>query len=102
MTQQIDKCSGREPSGLRVRAPLGSTEGLKISLCSPQQEQGVGGHGRGGLQLNAVWVTHLRLAKPEKALLISEIYLDVPAPQIALEQSLKRKSWIGTDQKSRL
>src|SRR5215469_4900251 len=102
MTQQIDQCSGREARGLRVRAPLGSTEGLQISLCSRQQEQGVGGHSRCGLQLHTVGVTHLSLPETQQALLISEIELNVPAPQIALEQSLQRKGWIGTDQKSGL
>ena len=87
----------------RPATPLGNGEGglssiEAVSLGRGEQEQRVACHGEGGNKLDGTRGTNLGLPDTNKLLFVTMVDLDVPAPEVVLNDGLKRQSGIGADQ----
>jgi hypothetical protein len=86
--------------------PLGTRQQrlarIREGALGGQQQQGVGGHAKGRGGFDRAGGADLRLAQPEESFFFAEIDLDVPAPDIGLDDDLRVEVFIGAEEKRRL
>ena len=70
--------------------------------CCGQQECCIAGHGKGGLAFDRPGRTDLGLANPDDLLFISMIDLDIPSPEVILDQVTQWQIRVRADQISGL
>ena len=82
--------------GHRSTTPLGNGEGRlsgieAVSLGRGEQEHRVACNGEGGNQFDGKLGANLGLADTNKLFLVAMVDLDVPAPEVILNDRLKRQ-----------
>ena len=71
---------------------------ISEGLIGCQEKHGVGGHGESRGVLHGCLGTNLCLANSHELFFITEIDLDVPSPDICLDDLLERESRVGAQQ----
>ena len=66
-----------------------------------EQEAGVSGYANRGCVADAFWMADLRVGGPEELLLISEVDLDVPPPEVGLDELFDRDSGVSSQDEGR-
>ena len=66
-----------------------------------EQEDGVSGYANRGCVADAFWVTDLRVGGSEELLLISEVDLDVPPPEVGLDELFDRDFGVSSQNEGR-
>ena len=85
-----------------LRVPFGSDEGvgstLSRGLCEGRLQRGVGGDEESGDIGGGCGSSDLGVADAEQGLLVAEVLLDLPTPDVGLEERLDVEGWIRTKQ----
>ena len=66
-------------------------------LFPGDQQHGVRGDDQRGRGVDRVWMAHLLFAQPQRRFLVAEVHLDVPAPDIGLDDLFHGRLRIGAD-----
>lgn len=99
----LDELPGRG-TAVVAAVPAGIGQGevaVRIEVTRGGQQHRVGGDGDAGDVLHGMGIAHLGLAHPQQRLLVAEIAFDVPTVDIALDNLVRTRVWVGGDEKAR-